>query len=41
MYKLTALDPNTGHVFDFCIATHDEFNAEFVYDFLKPLVDKL
>ena len=40
MYKLTALDPNTGHVFDFCIATHDEFNAEFVYNFLKPLVDK-
>ena len=40
VYKLTALDPNTGHVFDFCIATHDEFNAEFVYKFLKPLVDK-
>ena len=40
VYKLTALDPNTGHVFDFCIATHDEFNAEFVYNFLKPLVDK-
>ena len=34
-YKLTALDPNTGHVFDFCIATHDEFDAEFVYEFLK------
>ena len=40
VYKLTALDSNTGHVFDFCIATHDEFNAEFVYNFLKPLVDK-
>ena len=40
VYKLTALDPTTGHVFDFCIATHDEFNAEFVYNFLKPLVDK-
>ena len=40
VYKLTALDPNTGHVFDFCIATHDEFNADFVYNFLKPLVDK-
>ena len=41
VYKLTALDPNTGHVFDFCIATHDEFNADFVYTFLKPLVDKI
>ena len=40
MYKLTALDPTTGHVFDFIIATHDEFDAEFVYNFLKPLVDK-
>lgn len=38
VYKLTALDPNTGHVFDFCIATHDEFNAEFVYNFLKPFI---
>ena len=40
VYKLTALEPNTGHVFDFCIATHEEFNAKFVYKFLKPLVDK-
>ena len=40
MLKLTALDPNSGHVFDFCIATKKEFNREYVKNFLKPIIDE-
>ena len=38
MYKLTALDPVTGHVYNFCIASKEEFSREYVKNFLKPLV---
>ena len=38
MYKLTAMDPVTGHIYDFCIATKKEFNQEYVKNFLKPIV---
>lgn len=40
MYKLTALDPVTGHIHDFSIATKEEFNREYVKNFLKPLVSE-
>ena len=40
MLKLTALDPNSGHVFDFCIATKKEFIREYVKNFLKPIIDE-
>ena len=40
MLKLTALDPNSGHVFDFCIVTKKEFNREYVKNFLKPIIDE-
>ena len=40
MFKLTAMDSVTGHVYDFCVATKEEFNQEFVKSFLKPLVDE-
>lgn len=38
MYKLTAMDSVTGHVYDFCIATKKEFNKDFVKKFLEPIV---
>ena len=40
MYKLTAMDSVTGHVYDFCVATKDEFDREYVKNFLKPLIDE-
>ena len=40
MLKLTALDPNSSHVFDFCIATKKEFNQEYVKNFLKSIINE-
>ena len=38
MYKLTAMDSVTGHVYDFCITAKKEYNKEFVKNFLEPIV---
>ena len=38
MYKLTAMDSVTGHVYDFCIATKKEYDQKFVKSFLEPIV---
>ena len=38
--KLTAMDSVTGQVYDFCVATKEEFDQEFVKTFLKPLIDE-
>ena len=34
------MNPITGHLYDFCIATKEEFNQEYIKKFLEPLVKK-
>ena len=40
IYKVTAMDSVTGHVYDIAIATKEEYDKEYVINFLKPLVEK-
>ena len=38
MYKLTAMDPVSGHILDFCVASKEEFDQKYVKKFLEPLI---